>query len=345
MDIQVRESEIEDVLAIYPDLLKKWLSFSDDIFLVARQKPVNSGRLDLVYSYHSDLILVELKVEIFRKAFVNQVLSYQADLINLQKQKKFVNGTILPYLLCPAISKENLKYSQERGVNSISYDPAKVLDEFFQRAPLGTRYFSVLPTDKGVWRIGLINESLYLLANENSRKNIANTKNLSVKTIGNQLRLAEELGLIIVEGKSYLLSSFGEHFVKARDLMGSIDYLSKEQLEVIRKFILSNPFYSGVTFGILTMAACIFDLSKNTYPVPISLLSKHFINAAGLHYRWNKDKAVDKGVRMYSNYAIELGLVGKIGNGYYVTPSGLNFILLLNMHKSLKFIEAVNFIK
>lgn len=42
---------------------------------------------------------------------------------------------------------------------------------------------------------------------------------------------------------------------------------------------------------------------------------------------------------MYSNYAIDLGLVGKIGEHYFVTPGGLNFVLLLNMHKSLKLIE------
>jgi len=89
------------------------------------------------------------------------------------------------------------------------------------------------------------------------------------------------------------------------------------------------------------MTACVFELSKNTYPVPRSLLSRHFINAAGLHFRWNSEKAINKGVRMYSNYAIELGLLGKIGDRYFVTPSGLKFVLLLNMHKSLKFIESV----
>ena len=49
-----------------------------------------------------------------------------------------------------------------------------------------------------------------------------------------------------------------------------------------------------------------------------------------------------KGVRMYTNYAIDLGLVGKVGNNYFVTPCGLNFVLLLNMHKSLKLIESTS---
>ena len=87
------------------------------------------------------------------------------------------------------------------------------------------------------------------------------------------------------------------------------------------------------------MAACIFELSKNTYPVPLELASRHFIAAAGLRYRWDTEKAIKHGVKMYSNYGADLGLVGRIGNTYFVTPSGLSFVLLLNMHKSLALIE------
>jgi hypothetical protein len=118
--------------------------------------------------------------------------------------------------------------------------------------------------------------------------------------------------------------------------------LSTAQAELLRRFILERPFFSGVTVGILTLVGCVFELSKNTYPVPRPLLARHFIGAAGLHFRWSRDKAINRGVRMYSNYAAELGLVGKIGDGYFVTPSGLKFVLLLNMHKSLRFIENID---
>ncbi len=111
---------------------------------------------------------------------------------------------------------------------------------------------------------------------------------------------------------------------------------------MIRRFILSDPFFSGVTFGILTLVSSIFELSKNTYPVPLELVAPHFISAAGLNYRWDSEKAVQHGVRMYTNYSTDLGLIGKIGSNYFVTPSGLNFVLLLNMHRSLKLIENAN---
>ena len=207
--------------------------------------------------------------------------------------------------------------------------------------PLDTKYLSVLPTDKGVWRIGLIMSSLVLANSISDTPRIARAKGCSVKTLGNQLRLAEELGLVQLRRQSVVLTFLGKDFLVRRDSDTAHDFLSAAQADLLRKFILSEPFFSGVTFGIITMVACVFELSKNTYPVPGSLLARHFISAAGLHFRWSRDKAINKGVRMYSNYAIELGLLGKIGDSYFVTPSGLKFVLLLNMHKSLHFIESI----
>ena len=64
------------------------------------------------------------------------------------------------------------------------------------------------------------------------------------------------------------------------------------------------------------------------------------MGTAGLLDKWDSEKAKSKGVRMYTNYNIDLGLIGRISNHYFVTPSGLSFVLLLNMHRSLKLIES-----
>ena len=53
---EVRESEIENIFAQYPVLLREVLQLSNDIFLVARQKILPSSRLDLVYSHLSELL-------------------------------------------------------------------------------------------------------------------------------------------------------------------------------------------------------------------------------------------------------------------------------------------------
>lgn len=341
MEREVRESEIEDVFAQYPELLKRVLGISGEMHLVARQKALPSGRLDLMYAYTDHFLLVELKADSFKPIFLTQLLSYRNDLQNLQRQGGFIEAEIVPYLLCTSSSEEARQTAANRGVFLCPYSPSEVLLAFYRQAPLEMKYLSVLPTDKGVWRIGLTNESLALVVQLPRPRQIANARGCSIKTIGNQLRLAEELGLIRFNNNSVELSSFGNEFVQKRDPSVPHDTLSVEQAELIRTFVLSNPFFSGVTFGIFTIVSCVFELSRNTYPVPRSLLSRHFINATGLHFRWNREKAINKGVRMYSNYAIDLGLLGKIGDSYFVTPSGLRFVLVLNMHKSLKFIESI----
>lgn len=338
---EVRESEIEDIFAQYPMLMRGVLELSHDVFLVARQKILPSGRLDLVYSHSSELILVELKVEPFRESFVRQVLDYKNDLDSLQSDGEFIQGTVNAVLLCSNVTTEQKMLADNDGVKAVSYDPGEVLVAFYRNAPLDARYLDVKPADHGVWRIGIINESLYLLKRHSTVGEVALERGLSSGTVGNQIRFAVELGLVERRGRHIHLSSRGEEYIEARDPLIPPNMLSADQATIIRKFILANPFHSGVTFGILTMASSIFELSKNTYPIPLEIVSSHFISSAGLRYRWDSDKAIDKGVRMYTNYAIDLGLVGKIGDKYFVTPSGLNFVLLLNMHKSLKLVESV----
>jgi hypothetical protein len=87
---EVRESEIEDIFAQYPVLLRGVLGLSNDIFLVSRQMTLPSGRLDLVYSHLSELLLIELKVESFQRQFVKQVLDYKTDLLMLQQGGGFI---------------------------------------------------------------------------------------------------------------------------------------------------------------------------------------------------------------------------------------------------------------
>ena len=82
--VEVRESEIEDIFAQYPVLLRRILELSADIFLVARQKTL-PGRPDLLYSHLSELLLVELKVEPYQEPFVTQVTEYRSDLVSLQR--------------------------------------------------------------------------------------------------------------------------------------------------------------------------------------------------------------------------------------------------------------------
>jgi len=150
-EVNVRESEVEDVLAQYPSLAKRILGLSEDILLLTRQKSLPSGRLDLIYACASDLLLVELKVEQFRAKFLRQVLGYRDDLRALQSQAKFVRGEIHPYVVCLKFDGAEAELAKQMGVLLRSFDPREVLIEFYKNAPLDTKYLSTFPTDKGVW--------------------------------------------------------------------------------------------------------------------------------------------------------------------------------------------------
>jgi hypothetical protein len=39
---------------------------------------------------------------------------------------------------------------------------------------------------------------------------------------------------------------------------------------------------------------------------------------------------------MYSNYAVDLGLMAKSDNNIYLTPDRFKFVIQLQLHKSLK---------
>ena len=59
----ISEKIIEDILSIDKSILAEVFSVeASGLSLIARQGKVTSGRLDLLYLYESDLLLIELKV-------------------------------------------------------------------------------------------------------------------------------------------------------------------------------------------------------------------------------------------------------------------------------------------
>ena len=88
--IQIRESQVEDVLASFPNIAQHVLGLDEAPQLIARQMGIASGRLDLLYATGQRLTVVELKVEDARLEFITQVEHYAADLKELQSQDKLV---------------------------------------------------------------------------------------------------------------------------------------------------------------------------------------------------------------------------------------------------------------
>ena len=44
---------------------------------------------------------------------------------------------------------------------------------------------------------------------------------------------------------------------------------------------------------------------------------------------------------MYVHYAAQLGMLARFGQQVYLTPAGFRFVLLLQLHKALKLLDAL----
>jgi len=339
----IRESQIEDVLATYPDITREILGIKQELTLLARQKILPSGdRIDLLFVADSRMKLVELKIEKCKPDFIHQVKSYRDELIKLQTANKLIAGEIDAFLVTPEFSREQEKACQESGIIPCQYEPQKVLDAFFARLKKFANFITLRPANHGLWQIHLLHRLLYALSEKKIRKELAQDTGLSVSTISSYFRLAKDLYLMeTTDNKKYQLTALGKKYVWARDIKAPIDFISDEQSRILQDFIIKDPFVSRTVFGIYTMVETVFTLSKNTYPVPLDMVMSYFRESSGKHFEWSARKTMLDGSTMYSNYAAELGLIGRIGDKFYITPDGVRFILLLQLHKTIKIIDAL----
>lgn len=341
-ELHIRESQIEDILVMYPEIAARIMGENSDITPVVRQKSLPSGgRLDVVYIAGNRFLLVELKVEAFVSAFLNQILEYQKDLASLQTLNQFPAGVIQPFLLVPAIHDAQRKTCESAGVKVIMYSPPQVLEAFHERMRGTTSFLSLKPVDHGIWNLGLLSRPLLLLSQGKTPSQISDELQIERKTLNNRFRLAKDLTLLRGATQKVSLSELGEEFVRKIDPQTGLDSISDGQADLLRDFIARSPFDSPAIFGIYSMVDAVWALSRNTYPVGIDLLSPYFRDTIGKNFDWKTDKALSNGVRMYSNYAIELGLLGRVNNMFYLTPAGSGFILLLQLHKSVNFVDAM----
>lgn len=339
--VLIRESQVEDVLASFPHIAQRVLGLDEPPQPVARQMIIPSGKLDLLYATGQSLTLVELKVEDAREQFITQIGYYLADLQALQSEGKLIAAPIIPVLLCPTFRENVRRACEQAGVQAVTYSPDEVLAEFFRSLRPLAELIGLRPTDLGLWNIHLIHRALYALEFVNTARAIAPRIRLSEKTVANHLRLALELKLVERDRNRFSLSRLGRDYVRARNPDMPPDHLSEDQAAVLRAFIVKDPFATSTIFGIYSMVEVVFNLARNGYPVSRHLVISHFRETTGKLSEWSEAKTAYHGTRMYSNYAIELGLLGRSGDSLYLTPDGIRFILLLQLHKSLKLIDVV----
>jgi hypothetical protein len=341
-NVNIRESQIEDILASYPDLLREILGCSDEITLIARQKILPSdNRIDMLLVSGRKLLLVELKAVRFDKRQIKQVSGYAEELLLLQSAGKLVAGDVIPYLLCVSFDSEDSGLCERHGIRLKRYSPEIVLTSFFERLQGLASFMALKPTNHGLWNLHLLNRVLYVLSSQQTIAELSSESGLSRSTTLSYVALASELGLVRREKHHCSLTDTGVRYVFDKDPSAPIDHISDSQAKVLQAAIVENPFGSGAILGIYTAVESVYALSKNTYPVPLEHFAEYFRQSAGRLYDWSSRKTLVDSLRMYSNYAIDLGLLGRIGDKFYITPDGVRFVLLLNLHKSIKIVDAL----
>lgn len=93
-------------------------------------------------------------------------------------------------------------------------------------------------------------------------------------------------------------------------------------------------------FILFSIIETVFFLSKNSYPVPNDSVIDYFVKSVGKTETWKTPKAKSTATYIFSNYACELEFLAKINNEFYITPKGIQAILLLQLNRSIKLIES-----
>ncbi len=339
--MDIRESQIESVFVTAPVLTKDILHLNEEPRLLARQMIIPSGRLDLLYAYQTKLLLVELKVVPFHRRFIRQVLDYRSDLIAYQERGSLLRGEIIPYLLCPSSSIEGQQAAAQSGVSCIDYDPEQVLQFFYRNFKPVASFVEVKPVDLGIWNLHLLHKFIYLLEGTDSMNDLRDLVGGSSRTLYNKIRFASELRLVnwTPSGNTISLTELGRQYVKKKDV-NMPERLSEAQVELLRKLIMKDPFESPVILGIASIVEAVFALAKNTYPIPMTDLMRYFSYFAGKHFDWQTEKAKYNATHMYSNYAVDLGLLARSGEAIYLTPEGFRFTVQMQLHKSLRMVDS-----
>lgn len=339
--MEIRESQIEDVFVGAPLLTKNILHLSEEPRLLVRQMVIPSGRLDLLYAYQTRLLLIELKVVPFHRRFVKQVLAYKSDLVDYQKRGNLLRGEVIPYLLCPSGTIEEREIAAQSGVIYVGYEPEQVLQFFYRNFKPIASFTDVKPVDLGIWNLHLVHKFIYSLENTNSVNQLQKLVGGSQRTLYNKIRFASELRLVnwTPNDDAISLTELGRRYVDRRDI-AMPQRLSEAQVELLRKLVVKNPYESSIVLGISSMVEAVFALAKNTYPIPMADLMQYFSYYAGKHFDWQTEKAKYSATHMYSNYAVDLGLLAKSGDAVYLTPEGFRFTVQMQLHKSLKMVDS-----
>jgi hypothetical protein len=340
---KIKESEVEEALVSDLRIIKSLLYLETEPRLIARQLILEAGsRLDLLMSSGDFLFLIELKVTKYFPEHKEQILRYRNLIEQLQTQKQLPAGDVQSYLFVTDCSPSEMRDCIIDKVRIITYSPETVLKNYYQNIFKSTEFLRIKPKDYGVFTLGRINRALIELQNgEITNKGIAQNTELSSNTTRLHLQTAIEFGLVRHRKENYYLTDLGDLYVSLSNEGKLQNQISEGQAELLRQYVAKSPFASSMVFGIYAIVESAFLLARNSYPIEFSALRETFMVVGGKVADWKRDRAKTTATYTFLNFAIDLGLMGKIGDKVFITPSGFKFILMLQLHKSIEMIDSL----
>lgn len=340
----IRESEVEDALISNLDIFKEILKLNKEVRLITRQLRLIEGkrRLDVLLAVGDEIFLIELKAEPFHRDNVSQILTYKEELEKLQQEKNLIGGKIVPVLLVTNFKGNDVKICEESGIKIYSYSPLYILTKYYDKVASIAKFMKIRPVDIGVFNIGLINRIMRGLENGfTTLKELSEFAKLSRSSVDHHLKFATGFRLVTQRKNRYYLTDLGLNYISLEDESLTRDELSVEQAILLRDYIAKDPFSSPIVFGIYSIVESTFFLARNNYPIVLDELKEFFLKAAGKKHEWQAPKSLSTATYTYLNYAIKLGLLGKIGKQIVITPAGFRFILMLQLYKSIEMVETL----
>lgn len=339
----ITEKVIEDIFSADKSILASVLSVNQsDLSPIARQKKFESRKiLDLLYLHQNELLLIELKAVPFYSDIIEQINYYHNELSKLQSQSKLIKTKINKIILVTDARKEHFIACEKEEIKLIKFDIEEILSKYYQNFRELSAFLKIQPGNWGVTRLYLLKNTLALLFKGVKVEDICQIENRSIKTITNRLAVAILMGLLEKSKNKYSLSKFGEE-VLAKDDFTSEERFNVEQFEMMSDFVKDNPFFSQITFSIMSVVDTVFILSKAEYPIRYEIFQDFFIRSLGKDKTWAKPKAKQTGTYHFANYAEELGFIQKIDNHLFLTPKGIQAILVFQLNRSIKLINARN---
>ena len=337
----ITEKVIEDIFSADKSILANVLSLNQgDLSLIARQKKFDSKKiLDLLYLYQNELMLIELKAVPFYDDIISQINDYYDELIKLQSQSKLIRTRINKVILVPYAHPKDFHKCSKHKIRLVKFNLEEVLTQYYNNFKELSTFLRIQPGNWGVTRLYLLKNTLTFLSKSMSIEEIAKIENRSIKTIRNRLAVANLMGLLEKENEKYSLSKFGYKLISLENKY-SQDKFSAEQFELMAEFIKENPFFSQITFSIMSVVDTIFILSKAEYPVNYDTFQDFFVRSLGKDKTWTKPRAQLTGTYHFMNYAEELGFIQKVDNNLFLTPGGIQAILIFQLNRSIKLINA-----